>query len=47
MVEVPAPGAAIGFGLNVMLVPLGAPLADSEIDEMNPFNGVVVTVEFP
>ena len=47
MVELPEPGAAIGFGLKVMVVPLGVPEAESVIELLKPPLTVVVTVDVP
>ncbi len=45
--EVPAPGAPIVEGLKLMVVPVGAPLADNEIELLNPPLIVVVSVDVP
>ena len=47
MVELPVPGAAIGFGLKLTVTPLGCPLADKLIAELKPFEAVVLMVEGP
>ena len=47
MVEVPEPGAAIGFGLKLTVVPAGAPVADSVMALLKPPLTVVVRVEVP
>jgi len=47
MVDVPAPGAAIGFGLKVTVWPLPCPVADKVIAELKPPVTVVVIVELP
>ena len=43
----PEPGAAIGLGLKLTLVPAGTPEADREIAELKPPLTVVVMVEVP
>jgi hypothetical protein len=45
MVELPAPGAGIGFTLKPTVVPDGTPEAESAMEELNPVPAVVVTVE--
>lgn len=45
--DVPEPGAAIDVGLKVAVTPVGIPLADSAIAELNPPETAVVTVELP
>ena len=47
IVDVPAPGAAIGLGLKFTVVPVGTPAADSVIALLKPPLTVVVSVEFP
>ena len=47
MVEVPAPGAAIGLGLKLTVVPEGMPEADRVIALLKAPMIVVVTVEYP
>ena len=47
MVDVPLPGAAIGLGLNLTVVPVGTPDADSVIALLKPPLMVVVRVEVP
>ena len=40
----PLPGAATLEGANVAVTPVGAPLTDSAIAELNPFTRAVVKV---
>ena len=47
MVEVPDPGAAIGLGLKLTVVPVGTPEADRLIELLNPLLMAVVMVEVP
>ena len=47
MVELPEPGAAIGLGLKLTVVPEGTPDADSVMAPLKPPLIVVVIVEFP
>ena len=47
IVELPEPGAGIGFGLKVTVVPDGAPEADSVMALLKPPLMVVVIVEVP
>jgi len=47
MVELPDPGADIGLGLNVTVVPDGIPDADRLIALLNPPLMVAVMVEVP
>ena len=47
MVELPAPGAGIGFGLKLTVVPEGAPEADRLIALLKPPLMVVVIVDVP
>jgi len=47
IVEVPEPGAAIDVGLKLTVTPLGWPLADKTIAELNPPETVVVIVDVP
>jgi hypothetical protein len=47
IVEVPAPGAGIVFGLKLTVVPAGAPVADRPIALLKPPLTVVVIVEVP
>ena len=47
MVELPEPGAAIGFGLKLTVVPDGAPEADRLIALLKPPLIVVVIVDVP
>jgi hypothetical protein len=46
IVELPEPGADIGLGLNVTLVPVGTPAADSETAELKPLLNVVTVAVF-
>lgn len=45
--DVPDPGAGIDGGLKVMVVPVGAPEADSEIELLKPLLMAVVIVDVP
>ena len=45
-VDVPEPGAAIGFALKLAVTPEGTPVACSEMAEFSPPETVVVTEEF-
>lgn len=45
--DVPEPGAAMGFGLKLPLTPDGMPVAESVIAELNPPETVVLTVTYP
>ena len=47
MVDEPEPGAAIGLGLKLTVVPVGAPLADRLTALLKPPLTVVVMVEVP
>jgi len=47
MVDVPEPGAGIGFGLKPTVTRDGTPLADKLMDELKPPEIVVVIVEWP
>ena len=47
IVEVPEPGAAMEVGLKLTVTPLGWPVADKAIDELNPPETDVVIVELP
>jgi hypothetical protein len=47
MVEVPEPGAEIGFGLKLTVVPDGTPEADNVIALSKPPLMVVVMVDVP
>ena len=47
MVELPAPGAAMGLGLKVTVVPEGIPVADRLMALLKPPLMVVVRVEEP
>ena len=47
IVELPPPGAAIVLGLKLIVVPLGAPVADKLIALLNPPLTVVVIVDVP
>ena len=47
MVDVPEPGAAIGFGLKPTLTRDGTPLADKLIAELKPPEMAVVIVDWP
>jgi hypothetical protein len=47
MVDVPAPGAGMVLGLNVTVVPGGAPVADKLIALSKPPLMVVVMVDVP
>lgn len=44
-VELPLPGAMIEVGLNPTVTPVGMPVAESAIAELNPFSAAVETVE--
>ena len=45
--ELPEPGAGIGFGAKLTVIPLGAPEADNAIELLKPPLMAVVMVEFP
>ncbi len=45
--DVPEPGAAIEAGLNFPVNPVGRPVAESAIAELNPPETAVVTVTYP
>ena len=47
MVELPEPGAAIGFGANVTVTPAGAPLELSVTALLNPPTTAVVIFDVP
>ena len=47
MVELPEPGAAIGLGLKLTVVPEGMPEAERLIELLNPPVILVVIVEVP
>ncbi len=47
MVEPPAPGAGMGFGAKLIVVPAGAPAADNVTAALNPPLIVDVMVELP
>lgn len=47
MLDVPEPGAAIGFGLKLAVTREGRPVADNVIAELKPPEIVVVIVDFP
>ena len=47
MVDEPEPGAAIGLGLKLTVVPVGTPLADRLMALLKPPLTVVVMVEVP
>jgi len=47
IVELPPPGAAIGFGLKLTVVPVGTPVADNVIELLNPPLTVVLIVDVP
>ena len=47
MVELPAPGAGIVFGLKLTVVPVGTPVADRLIELLKPPLTVVVIVDVP
>ena len=47
IVEEPEPGAAIGLGLKLTVVPEGTPLADRLMALLNPPLTVVVMIELP
>ena len=47
MVELPEPGAGIGLGLKLTVVPDGAPEADNVMALLKPPLTVVVRVELP
>ena len=46
IVELPEPGAGIGFGLKLTVVPAGSPAADNVTAELKPPKTVDVIVEF-
>jgi hypothetical protein len=46
-VELPLPGATIGLGLKLTVMPVGAPLEDKATAELKAFNPVVVMIELP
>ena len=43
----PDPGAAMLDGLKLVLTPPGTPVADREMDELNPPETVVLTTAYP
>ena len=47
MVELPAPGAGIGFGLKLTVVPVGTPEAERLMSLLKPPLMVVVMVDVP
>ena len=47
IVELPEPGAAIGFGLKLTVVPEGAPEAERAMELLKPPLMAVVIVELP
>ena len=47
IVELPAPGAGIAFGLKLTVVPTGTPVADRLIELLKPPLTVVVIVDAP
>lgn len=47
MVELPDPGAAIGVGTKLTVTPVGCPVADKAIAELNPPVTAVVIVDEP
>jgi len=47
ILEVPEPGAGIGLGLKLTVVPEGTPLADRLMALLNPPLTVVVMIELP
>ena len=47
ILDVPEPGAGIGFGLKLTVVPVGAPEAESEIELLKPLLMAAVIVEVP
>ena len=47
IVEDPEPGAAIEVGLKLTVTPLGWPVADNAIAELNPPETAVVIVDVP
>jgi len=47
IVELPEPGAGIGFGLKLTVVPEGIPDADRLMELLNPPLMVVVIVDVP
>ena len=47
IIELPEPGAAIGFGAKLTVVPLGAPEVDSVIELLKPPEIVLVMVDVP
>jgi hypothetical protein len=47
IVDEPEPGAAMEVGLKVTVTPLGWPLAESAMAELNPPDTVVLMVELP
>ena len=47
IVDVPPPGAGIGFGLKLTVVPDGIPAADKVIALLKVPSSVVLTVVFP
>src|SRR5215467_8565586 len=44
IVDEPEPGAAIGVGLKLTVTPLGCPVAESAMEELNP-PAIVVEIE--
>jgi hypothetical protein len=47
IVDDPDPGAAIVAGLKLTVTPVGWPVADNPITELNPPETAVVIVDFP
>jgi hypothetical protein len=47
MVDLPDPGAGMGFGLKLTVVPAGTPVDERLIALLNPLKTVVVMVELP
>jgi len=47
MVEVPLPGAAIELGAKLTVTPVGCPVADKAIAELNPPETATVRVDPP
>jgi len=47
MVDLPDPGAGMGLGLKLTVVPEGTPVDERLMALLNPLEMVVVMVEFP
>jgi hypothetical protein len=47
IVDLPEPGAGMGFGLKPTVVPAGSPAAERLMALLNPLEMVVVMVEVP